>query len=260
MYSFGMNSGPRDGDTGIGGAGHRFPDTHRSVVMGLRSPDTGERRQGFEVLVAAYWKPVYKHIRLRWRRSNEDAKDLTQGFFLRAMEKDFFASYDSAKARFRTFLRTCLDGYLSNEAKAARASKRGGDAVVLSLDFDSAEGEIAGLPIASPETVESAFEGEWVKSLLGLAIDALRKEAAARGREVSFRLFERYDLWELTEERPTYGTLATEMSMPVTSVTNHLAWARRAFRRLLLEKLREITASDEEFRMEARELLGEDVE
>jgi len=39
-------------------------------------------------------------------------------------------------------------------------------------------------------------------------------------------------------------------------VTNHLAFARRELRRLVLERLRAVCASDDEFRLEARELLG----
>jgi hypothetical protein len=41
-------------------------------------------------------------------------------------------------------------------------------------------------------------------------------------------------------------------------VTNHLAWARREFRRVVLDTLREMTASEDEFRREARDLLGLD--
>ena len=32
---------------------------------------------------------------------------------------DWFAGYDAGKGSFRTFLRACLDGYMSNERKAA---------------------------------------------------------------------------------------------------------------------------------------------
>jgi hypothetical protein len=46
--------------------------------------------------------------------------------------------------------------------------------------------------------------------------------------------------------------------LKITDVTNYLASARREFRRLVLKKLREITATDEEFRREARALLGVD--
>ena len=52
--------------------------------------------------------------------------------------------------------------------------------------------------------------------------------------------------------------LASELAIPVTQVTNYLAFARRELRRLLLERLRSLCATDEEFRLEARELLGAD--
>jgi hypothetical protein len=48
------------------------------------------------------------------------------------------------------------------------------------------------------------------------------------------------------------------MGLPVTQVTNHLYWARREFRAAVLLVLREITASEAEFRAEARALLGVD--
>ena len=73
---------------------------------------------------------------------------------------------------------------------------------------------------------------------------------------MAFRLFERYDLEDHdASERPRYADLAAEFALPVTQVTNHLHWARRELRKAVLEKLREITASEEEFRSEARALL-----
>ena len=69
----------------------------------------------------------------------------------------------------------------------------------------------------------------------------------------------RYDVDEAADAgRPTYATLAGETGLRVTDVTNQLAWARRAFREIVLARLREVCASDEEFRAEARDLLGVD--
>lgn len=240
--------------------GEGFPATRHSLIEGLRSDDVLERRRNLDALLAAYWKPVYKHVRLRHSRAHEDAKDLTQSFFLRALEKDFFAAYDPAKARFRTFLRVCLDRYLANEEKAARAQKRGGDAIVLSLDFDAALRELGSLAASADLDAERAFHAEWLRSLFGIALDALRAEAAARGREVSFQLFERYELGDEPGERPTYAQMGNEFALATSAVTNHLAWARREFRRVLLRELRRITTSDAEYRAEAREILGEEVD
>lgn len=236
-----------------------FPVTRWSAIAAASSEDLEERTRALEVLIAAYWKPVYKYVRLKWHKSTEDAKDLTQGFFAKALEKSFFRAYDPGKARFRTFLRTCLDGFISNEEKAARRIKRGGDAQILSLDFETAEGEIGQIEIAAGESPDDYFEKEWARSFFALALESLRSELEKTGKDVHFRLFDRYYLASQDEdEKLTYEHLAVEFGLPTTSVTNYLALARREFRRIALDKLREITVTDDEFRREARSLLGVD--
>jgi RNA polymerase sigma factor (sigma-70 family) len=232
----------------------RFPATAWSVLAGLASEDAGVRQRSFDALVAAYWKPVYKHLRLKWHLPSEDAEDVTQAFFLRAIEKDFFSDYDRSRARFRTFLRVCLDRFLANERAAAGRAKRGGEAQRLSLAFDVAEHELAAAGAVT--TPEEVFDREWVRSLFSLAVEALRELCHARGKEVYYRLFERYDLADADAGRPTYRQLAEAFGLAETDVTNHLAAARRDFRRLVLEQLREITADEAEFQAEARYLLG----
>src|SRR5579862_6394922 len=122
-------------DTQIGGRDGKFPPTRYSIVLAVQSEDEHERRRALDVLIAAYWKPVYKYIRIRWGKDNEEAKDLTQQFFVRLLEKDFLESYDSTRARLRTFLRVCLDRFLSNAETAEHRIKRGGDLAFLPLDF-----------------------------------------------------------------------------------------------------------------------------
>ena len=243
-------------DTQIGGPSGRFPPTRWSAIVAARGDDPAERTRAFETIVAAYWKPVYKYIRARWGKANEDAKDLTQEFFARVMEKGFLDSYDPAKSRLRTFLRTCVDGFVANQDKAARRIKRGGDAVLMSLDFQTAEGELARSEPPAPGTMEEFFEKEWIRNLFSLALERLRAECEARGKAIHFRLFELYDLEGERESRLTYEHLAREFGLAVTDITNRLAFARREFRRIALETLREMTANEEEFRREARALLG----
>ena len=243
-------------DTGIGEGSGKFPATRHSAVLAAQSPDLIERERGLSILVAAYWKPIYKYLRIRHREGNEEAKDLTQGFFARALEKEFFAAYDPGLGSFRTYLRTCLDRYVSNEKKAALRQKRSPGAPVVPLDFDVAEGELARSAPAADRTMDQYFHDEFVRSLFALSVDTLREECALRGKDLPFQLFERYELDRDPEERLTYHRLAEEMHIPVTQVTNFLAFARREFRRIVLEKLREITTSDREFREEAKSLLG----
>jgi RNA polymerase sigma factor (sigma-70 family) len=244
-----------------------FPATRHSVVAGIASDDQQIRRVAFDALVSAYWRPVYKYVRIKWRADRDDAADLTQEFFARAFDKGSLGRFDPGRARFRTFLRVCLDGFVANEHKAAGRLKRGGGVSFVPLDFAGAESELAeassalgagGQSYTGAADDDSLFRQEWIRALFADAVNALRESCEASGKTTQFAVFERYDLDDNIDTRPTYATLATELGIPATQVTNYLAFARRELRRLVLERLRTLTSSDDEFRLEARELLGVD--
>ena len=233
-----------------------FPATRHSIVAAMRSVRPDERRSAFDTLVTAYWKPVFKYIRLKWHATPEDAADLTQGFFLRAFEKDFFAGFDPSKARFRTYLRTCLDGFVANARKADARLKRGGGVTLVPIDFGEAERELGLQGADAVADFDAYFQREWLRSLFASAADRLREACAARGRADRFAVFEQYDLAGDDRDRPTYAELARRLGLSSSDVTNELASARREFRKLVLEALREQCATDEEFEAESRALTG----
>lgn len=245
-------------DTHMGGRDSRFPATQQSIVLAVQSEDAQVRRRALNVLIAAYWKPVYKYIRLRWGKDNEEAKDLTQQFFIRLLEKDFLQSYNPSRARLRTFLRVCLDRFLGNTQAAEHRIKRGGDVDFLPLDFETAEGELRQLEPRSSEDVEEFFNREWTRSVFTNSLERLREECEANGKRVHFQLLELYDIEEGGKQL-TYAQVAEKFGIKSSDVTNYLAYARREFRRIVLDSLREMTASEEEFRREARALLGIEV-
>jgi RNA polymerase sigma factor (sigma-70 family) len=241
--------------------GDRFPPTRRSVIEAVRSIDTEERERALEALSAAYWKPIYKYIRLRWKRPADEAQDLTQAFFLELLERELLEKFDPNKSRLRTYLRVCVDSMVMNEDKAAKRQKRGGTTPHVALDFAGAEAELGETvmdpsAIASPESLEQFFDKEWVRSLFALAVEDLRQLCVERERERTFHLFEAYDLEG--NEKISYEQLSKEYGIAVTDVTNALAWARREFRRIALERLRELCGSEEEFQREARAAFGWD--
>jgi DNA-directed RNA polymerase specialized sigma24 family protein len=249
-----------DTDTDLGGPAAAFPATRGSLVSAAASSEARVRSQALEALIAVYWKPVYKYIRVKWSLANEDAKDLTQGFFARALEKGFFDRFDPARARFRTFLRTCVDGFVANERRAAGRLKRGGHAEILALDFEQADGELRRHGPPAGADLDDFFHKEWVRGLFSLAVEDLRRQCSAGGKDLHFTLFQRYDLeGPDAPEAPTYEQLGREFDLSATQVTNYLAAVRRQFRRLVLERLRAATGSEEEFRDEAHRLLGGDI-
>jgi hypothetical protein len=244
-----------------GGGG--FPATRWSVIEAARSEEPAERAHALDALCAAYWKPVYKYIRLRWNRGAADAQDLTQGFFAQLLERELLSRFDASKSRLRTYLRLCVDSFVMNEEKAARRQKRGGTIEHVALDFAGAEEELGDATIdaatlTSPESLEAFFEKEWVRSLFTLAVENLRQLCAEKQRERTFRLFEAYDLEG--DDSISYERLAAEYGIAVTDVTNALAWARREFRKIALERLRELCGSEDEFQREAKAVFGWDAQ
>jgi hypothetical protein len=154
-----------------------------------------------------------------------------------------------------------VDSFVMNEDKARHRQKRGGSIPHIALDFAAAEDEFGATvmdpaSIPSPESLEEFFEKEWVRSLFTLAVEDLRELCEQRERARTFRLFEAYDLEG--NEKISYEQLSSDYGLPVTDVTNALAWARREFRKIALDRLRELCGSEDEFHREARAAFGWD--
>jgi RNA polymerase sigma factor (sigma-70 family) len=224
-----------DSNTAIGGPHDRFPSTQVSL---LEATAAGLSSEAMDRVIALYWKPVYRFIRLKFHKNNEDAKDLTQGFFVAALQRDFFALFDPAKASFRTYLRMAVERFAANQYAAANRQKRGGE-----IQFEPVDEQRT-----TTESPEQAFEREWEHQLFSLALDDLRARCDNCGNQLQFRVFQDYDLAD--GKRPSYAELAVRHGIPETSVTNYLAWARRMLREFVTERLRGTTSGPRELRVE----------
>jgi DNA-directed RNA polymerase specialized sigma24 family protein len=231
-----------------------FPPTRHSVIERIRDGNDDTRRQAFGDLIEGYWKPVYKHLRITWRLTPDDAQDVTQGFFADAFQKSWLEKFEPGKARFRTFVRVCADRFVMNARQAASRLKRGGATQTVALDFDGAEREIAARPPSAPPEAEELFHQEFVRALFDNAVRAVRAECERSGRTLHFELFEKYDLSPADDV--SYARLAEQFNLTTTQVTNYLAAVRRSFREHALDSLRGLCGSDAEFKREARELFG----
>jgi RNA polymerase sigma factor (sigma-70 family) len=240
---------PYEPDTAIGGRLDRFPSTRRSLIKTAGSSGA-IRQEALSSIIAVYWKPAYKYLRIKWRRSNEDAKDLVQGFFTVLIERDVLANFDPAKGRFRTYLQTCLDRFVMKQDEYAKRLKRGGDRP-FELNFEEAECELAGLKgELAAYAAEEIFFREWRREIFVSALRNLETSCYETGKELQYRIFEEYDLAE--EERPSYAEIAARHRVPVSSVTNYLAWSRRELRRLVDERVNSVTPNHRERSDESR--------
>jgi RNA polymerase sigma factor (sigma-70 family) len=200
-------------------------------------------------LISIYWHPCYHYVRFRFQHRHEAAEDLVQGFFTALLEQQLLSRYDAARGPFRSYLRACLDRFACKRHGYDTRVKRGGGQKTVPL-----ESEDVAAGAASPEEI---FYREWQRSMFSLAIEDLRQLCERTGKQLRFRIFAAYDLADLSHDaRPGYEQLARSHSLPIATVTNHLAWARRELRRLLELRVATVTPGENERRREVRLLLG----
>ena len=169
-----------------------FHTTRWSLVF--RAAQPGEPgRLALAELCQAYWPSVHAFYR-RATGDAEEAVDLTQGLFVRLLERQDFAAAAPERGRFRSWLCACARHHLSDVRSAAAARKRGGDLTVLGLvmAMAGAEEEARLDPVDPEATPEQAFAQRWVRALLDRALQRLQSEAEQRGRDRVLALARQY--------------------------------------------------------------------
>ena len=84
-----------------------FETTQWSVVLAAGDADSPGSREALEALCEIYWYPLYAYARRRGQ-NEENARDLTQGFFAKLLEKNWVAAADRERGKFRTFMLTAF--------------------------------------------------------------------------------------------------------------------------------------------------------
>jgi RNA polymerase sigma factor (sigma-70 family) len=222
-----------------------FPPTAWSRL--IARPDA----ESAEFLATHYWKPAYLYVRRKWRKSNEDAKDLTQAFFTEALRSEFLSKADPGRGSFRRFLKASLENFLRKQHRDAKAEKRGGGRPALNID-DVVEAEELVSREGDPDTL---FDREWLEAVFQRALPRMQAEFEREGKRVHFDLFREYELDRPSEGGPTYEEMGKRHGVSVSDVRNWLHFARGRWRKIVLEELRDTCASPGEFEEEVRSLL-----
>jgi RNA polymerase sigma-70 factor (ECF subfamily) len=156
------------------------------MVISAGQRASAESEQALADLCRRYWYPIYAYVRRRVANV-EEARDLTQEFFARLLEKNLIGAAQPERGRFRSFLLTACQNFLANEWDRARALKRGGGHTPLSLDFAQADSRYHREP-ADQRTPERLYEQQWTLTLLDRVLDRLRAEHIEAGKRSNFEL------------------------------------------------------------------------
>lgn len=203
-----------DSDQASGGGRRQFATTRWSVVLAAGAGRSKNADRALAELCADYWYPLYVYVRRRGHEP-EDARDLTQAFFAKLLEKKGLTAADPTRGRFRSFLLTSMKHFLTSEWRRQAAVKRGGDVEVVSIDYADAEQRYRIEP-ATSLTPEGIYERCWALALLERAVNDLRKQYANRGDVEVFDALKEYVGSD--SERVPYA----ELSEPHTAGTGRI--------------------------------------
>ena len=229
-----------------------FQPTRWTLIAEANGADRAAARAALEKLCAAYWYPLYAYVRRRGR-GPQDAEDAVQGFFVRLVERDYFAAASRERGRLRSFLMHQMDCWLADETRHRTAQKRGGNSAPLRMD--DAETRYAAEP-ATDETPETLYQRRWALTVLAEAMNDLENSCAAAGQSHSFALL-KPALTEPTAAALDTAAVAKSLQIPRDQVRTRVHRLRTQFREALLARIAATlhTSRRDELEAEMRELM-----
>lgn len=239
-----------DSSAGFGAA--QFRTTCWSVVLLSAQSQACDAVVAREELCRSYWYPLYAFIRRRGK-TPEDAKDLTQGFFLSLFERKALGEVTPLKGKFRSFLLAALKNYLLVEFHRQHAIKRGGDFEFVPLDFESGDDRYTDEP-ADALTPEKVFDARWAMSLLDLTMAQLRAEYDFRGKIETFEALRQFLEFGSREALPTYDSVAGQLRIGQGAVKTLIHRLRKRHGQILREEVGRTVTDPEEIDDEIRAL------
>lgn len=227
-----------------------FATTRWTVVLGAGADSSLDARRALEELCRCYWYPLYAYARRRGQ-SPEDAEDLVQGFFARLIEQHLLKGLQREGGRFRSFLLTCFNRFMSDARDHAGRLKRGGGQQVLSLDEELAEGRYQ-LEPADVLDPEKLFERRWALTILETVLARLRAQLESEGKGPLFQHLQALVVGEPGAAR--HSEVAAQLGWGEGAVAVAVHRLRRRYRWLLREAISQTVERPEEVDDEMRHL------
>lgn len=235
-------------------APHSFQTTRWTNILRLGAGVSGaERDEILAQLCRAYWFPLYGYAR-RSGRSPQDAEDLTQGFFARALMNDLFSKARQERGRLRSLLLTAFQRFMRDEYEKETAGKRGGAERTLSFDAMDAEERYQCEPqdIATPEDL---FHRRWARDFFATVSERLREDYATAGKAKAHEALRPFLLQEGSAAE--FGPAAASIGVTQGNFRVMIVRLRKRYRELFREAVTNTLESPtpEEIEQETRELI-----
>jgi RNA polymerase sigma-70 factor (ECF subfamily) len=228
-----------------------FTTTHWSVVLNASDPASPQAARALEELCLSYWYPLYAYLR-REGLDEESAKDTTQAFFARLLEKNYLGQVQREKGKFRSFLLASLKHFLSDQRDKARARKRGGGAVFVPLDGHEGEERYRLEPVDGMDP-QKLYERRWALTLLDAARKELEAEYQAEGKAELYQQLRPYE--SPGQAAPLYSALAAQLKLSEGGARTAVFRLRRRYQELVREQVARTVADPAEVDEEIRYMI-----
>jgi RNA polymerase sigma factor (sigma-70 family) len=226
-----------------------FPTTRWTGVLHvLGTNDLARREEALAHLCRDYWFPLYAFAR-RLGRSQEDAEDLTQGFFVYALDHEVFRQADPNLGTLRTFLLRVFQRYIGDVRDRENAQKRGGGRKLVSLDLDDAEA-LYGRDLAIHETPELLFDRTWAQSLLRAALSTLAASEQSAGRAQQFEILQSFLTPDAVSDQG-YEEAGRATGLSPEALRQAVSRLRKKFREALREQIAATLHEPDDARIDA---------
>ncbi|MHC4241763.1 MAG: RNA polymerase sigma factor [Planctomycetota bacterium] len=237
------------------GSHEAFLTTEWTVIDHIRSGTSSSSASLFNDWLGKYWKPVYCYLH-RKGYDNEQAKDLTQGFFQEiVLGRSLVKQADQSRGRFRTFLLTALQQYLASEHRRQSAQKRTPKGKCFSLD----RLKVDIMPkVPTHFSPEESFNYAWAAQLLDKLLGEVEAKCRTEGKTLHWEVFRDRVLQPIMDNvsAPSLAEICQRHDVDNPGkVSNMIVTVNRRFRTALKRHIRRSVVQDADVDEESRELI-----
>jgi len=216
--------------------------------------DAPEASAALGELCEAYWTPVFRFLR-REGRNEDQARELTQEFFSRLLSRGGVDKVDPTRGRFRSYLLGALKHFLSDVRRSEGRQKRGGDAVVESIDSGGDTDTSPGMQIPDPAASisDTYFDRQWALALMDRSLDTVQSDFEAAGKEAQFETLKPWLIGDTGNLSQTAASAQLDMTAGAVKVAIHRL--RKSFRDAVESEIAQTVDSPAEIAEELRYLI-----
>jgi RNA polymerase sigma-70 factor (ECF subfamily) len=230
----------------------QFRTTHWSVVLSAADQAAPDAATALERLCRTYWYPLYAFVR-REGRGAEDAKDLTQEFFFRFLDRESLRGVHPEKGRFRSFLLASMKNFLAKDWRDANRLKRGGGRQFRPWDEFDAE-ERYRLEPADDASADALYDRYWAETLVNQVLK--RIEAEMHEERLAERFLVLKPFLQGDSAGGSYAEVAVRLGLSEAAVKSAIHRLHKRYAELIREEISQTVASDEEVDGEIRHLIS----